>query len=316
MDNVILQVWNTLKINAPLLSETKCRIKELFLMLVILQAGGEEICVMDKLEEINKLSQREELLNWFYDNFVCQRQLVTENEDQRKIAISSETSAKFLMLIEQYQTATNPWQETNFGAQIYIENYLSQKIDLLHQIGILAHILADDETFDSSTRVTQKTQDVCNLVCDWVEANLALSMERLNVYEPFIYRYKKFVYLRSDILKEIGTRSGLLPETIGNSENEISENDTKAVIDWLDDNYGVKLMPPDNYHRELVDNLKINYKQLFVKTALVVVPLISLLPIGISFYDHLQQRPSPDLSKILLKRNLEMEKSLRHKPTR
>lgn len=94
MDNVILQVWNTLKINAPLSSETKCRIKELFLMLVILQANKQEVCVMDKLEEINKLNEREELLNWFYDNFVCQRQLVTENEAKREI-IPSETSADF-----------------------------------------------------------------------------------------------------------------------------------------------------------------------------------------------------------------------------
>lgn len=313
MDNVILQVWNALRLNTPLSSETKCRIKELSLMLIILQANEEEISVMDKLEEISKLSEQEELLNWFYDNFV--RQLTTENEVKKEI-IPSETSAEFLMLIEQYQTATNPWQETNFGAQIYVENYLSQKIDLLYQLGILANILADDETFDSSTRVTQKTQDVCNRVCEWIEASLGLSMERLNVYEPFIHRYKKFVYLRSNALKEIGTRSGLLPETIGNNENEISENDAKAVIDWLDNNYGIKLTPPDNYHRELISNLTINSKQLFTKTALLVVPLISLLPISILFYDHLHQQPSPNLSEILLKRNLEIEKSHPLKPAR
>lgn len=308
MDNTISQIWNTLKINTPLSSEIKCRIKELFLMLVLLQAN-EEICVIDKLEEINKLSEREQLLSWFYKNFVCQRQLITEDEDQRKIAISSETSGEFLMLIEQYQTATSPWQETNFGAQVYIENYLSQKIGLLYQIGILANILADDETFDSSTKVTHKTQDVCNRACNWVEANLGLSMECLNVYEPFIYRYEKFVYLRSDILKEIGTRSGLLLETIGNSENEISESDAKAIIDWLDNNYEIKLIPPDSYHRELVNNLTINYKQLFTKTALVVVSLISLLPISILVYDHFHQQPSPETAEILLKRNLELEKS-------
>ena len=82
-------------------------------------------------------------------------------------------------------------QWTNFGAQIYIENYLSQKINLLYQIGILADIIAPDETFDTSTRVTQKNQEVCNRVCNWVEANLGLSMECLNVYEPFIYIYIK-----------------------------------------------------------------------------------------------------------------------------
>lgn len=313
MDNVILQVWNTLKVNAPLSNETKCRIKELFLMLVILQANKQEICVMNKLEEINKLSKREELLNWFYDNFVCQ--LVTENEANREV-IPSKTSAEFLMLIEQYQTATNPWQETNFGAQIYIEHYLSQKIDLLYQIGFLANILTNDETFDSSTKVTQRTQDICNRVCNWVEANLGLSMGRLNVYEPFIYRYKIFVYLRSNILKEIGMRSGLLPETIENSENEISKGDAKTVIDWLDDSYGIKLIPPDNYHRELVNNLTINYKQLFTKTALLVMPLISILPISILLYDHFHQQPSPNLSEILLKRNLELEKSQSLKPAR
>ena len=70
------------------------------------------------------------------------------------MTISLETSAKIIALIERYQTTANPLQWTNFGAQIYIENYLAQKIDLLYQIGDLADILAADETFASFTRVT------------------------------------------------------------------------------------------------------------------------------------------------------------------
>ncbi|WP_342006451.1 hypothetical protein, partial [Citrobacter sedlakii] len=120
-------------------------------MLVLLHANEEEICVIDKLEEISKLSEQEQLLNWFYKNFVRQRQLSTEDEAKREITISPETSVEFLLLIEQYQTATNPLQWTNFGAQIYVENYLSQKISLLYQIGILADIVAPDETFDTAT---------------------------------------------------------------------------------------------------------------------------------------------------------------------
>ncbi len=316
MDNVIFQVWNTLKLKTPLSIETKCRIKELFLMVVLLQANEEEICVIDKLEEINKLSGQEQLLNWFYENFVRQRQLTTEDEAKREITISPETSVEFLLLIERYQTATSPLQWTNFGAQIYLENYLSQKIDLLYQIGTLANILAPDETFDSSTRVTQETQDVCDRVCRWVESNVGVAINYLNVYEPFIYRYKEFTYQRSDALKEIGVRSGLLSEEILENEDEISESDTKAVIDWLDDNYGIKLILPEKCHLEFVNNLAINYRQMFAKTVLLVVPIFVLLPVGILLYDHFHEQLSPNLSEILLERNLEVEEPLSPKPVR
>lgn len=315
MDNVIFQIWNTLKINAPLSSETKWRIKKLFLLLV-LQASEEEICVIDKLEEIDLLSEQEQLLNWFYDNFVRQRQLATEDKAKREIKISPETSAEILTLVERYQTAANPLQWTNFGAQIYFDGYLSRKIKLLYQIGTVANILNTDETFDDSTRVTHKTQDVCNIICDWIENNLGLRMERLNVYEPFIYKYKDFICSRSEALKEIGVRSGLLSEEILAREDEISEIDAKAVIDWLDDNYKIKLISPAKYHPEIVNNLTIDYRQLFAKTALLVVPLVSLLPIGILVYDRFQKQPSPNLSEILLERELEVKKSLPLKPAR
>lgn len=316
MDNVIFQIWNTLKINAPLSSETKWRIKKLFLLLVLLQANEEEICVIDKLEEINLLSEQEQLLNWFYDNFVRQRQLAIEDNAKGEITISPQTSAEILTLVERYQTAANPLQWTNFGTQIYIDGYLSRKIKLLYQIGTVANILNADETFDDSTRVTQKTQDACNITCDWIESNLGLRMERLNVYEPFIYRYKDFICSRSEALKEIGVRSGLLSEEILAREDEISEIDAKAVIDWLDDNYKIKLISPEKYHPEIVNNLAIDYRQLFTKTALLVVPLVSLLPIGILVYDRFQKQPSPNLSEILLERELEVKKSLPLKPAR
>lgn len=315
MDNVIFQIWNTLKINAPLSSETKWRIKKLFLLLVLLQANEEEICVIDKLEEINLLSEQEQLLNWFYDNFVRQRQLATEGEAKREITISPQTSAEILALVERYQTAAHPLQWTNFGDQIYIDGCLSRKIKLLYQIGTVANILNADEAFDDSTRVTQKTQDVCNIICDWIESNLGLKMERLNVYEPFIYKYKNFIYSRSEALKEIGVRSGLLSEEILAREDKISEIDAKVVIDWLDDNYQIKLISPEKYHPEIVNNLTIDYRQLFAKTALLVVPLVSLLPIGILVYDRFQKQPSPNLSEILLERELEVKKSL-PKPAR
>jgi hypothetical protein len=130
MNNVIFQIWNTLKINAPLSTETKYRIRELFLLLLLLQDNEEKICLIDKLEEINNLREQEQLLNWLYDNFIRQHQLAFEDEDLRKITISPETSAKISTLVERYQITTSPSQWTNFGAQIYIENYLSQKIDL------------------------------------------------------------------------------------------------------------------------------------------------------------------------------------------
>jgi hypothetical protein len=136
----------------------------------------------------------------------------------------------------------------------------------------------------------------------------------LNVYEPFIYRYKEFTYQRSDALKEIGVRSGLLSEEILENEDEISESDTKAVIDWLDDNYGIKLILPEKCHLEFVNNLAINYRQMFAKTVLLVVPIFVLLPLGILLYDYFHEQLSPNLSEILLERKLEVEKSLFFKP--
>ena len=138
----------------------------------------------------------------------------------------------------------------------------------------------------------------------------------MNVYEPFIHKYKNFTYHRSDALKEIGVRSSLLPEEILENEDEISEIDAKAVINWLDDNYGIKLISLEKYHPEIVNNLAINYRRLFAKTVLLVVPIVSLLPISILLYDHFYEQPSPNLSEILLERKLEVEKSLPLKPAR
>ena len=129
----------------------------------------------------------------------------------------------------------------------------------------------------------------------------------MNVYEPFIYRYKEFTYQRSDALKEIGVRSGLLSEEILENEDEISEIDAKAVIDWLNNNYGIELILSEKPHSEFTDNLAIDYQQLFAKTALLVVPVISLLPISILLYDHFHPQPSPNLSEMMLERKLKGE---------
>lgn len=325
MDNVIFQIWNTLKIDTPLSSETKWRIKELFLLLVILQANQEEICVVDKLEEINKLSEQEQLLNWFYDNFVRQCQIATEDKVFGEITISPETSAEILTLIERYQTAANPLQWTNFGAQIYVESYLSQKIDLLHQIGTLVNILAPDETFDDSTRVTQKTQDVCDRVCNWVEGYLGITMKPLNIYEPFIHKYKKFTYHRSSALKEIGTRCGLLPEEPIENEDKISEIDASLVLNWLDKTHGIKLPFPDQHSLELVDNLAscvrnsklhegdrkdilpIDCRKSYIKTALLVASIILLIPISVLVYERIQGKIFSEPHEVLLKRKLRID---------
>lgn len=197
---------------------------------------------------------------------------------------------------------------TNFGTQIYLENYLSQKIKLLYQLGFLANVLAPDETFDSYTRVTHKTQDVCDKVCRWVEDNLEITIDYVNVYEPFIYNYKKFTWQRSDALKEIGVRAGLLSEEVLESEEEISEIDAKAVIDWLDENYGIKLVTFGNYRSEIINKLTIDYRQVFIRTALLTVPIISLLPISILVYNHFQKQLSPNAYEILLERRLAAEK--------
>lgn len=222
--------------------------------------------------------------------------------------ISSETSVEITILVKQYQTATSPLQWTNFGTQIYLENYLFQKIKLLYQIGFLANILALDETFDSYTRVTEKTQDICDRVCRWVEDNLKVSIDYINVYEPFIHNYKKFTWQRSDALKEIGVRAGLLLEEVLESEKEISEVDAKAIIDWLDENYGIKLVAYENYRSEIVNLFAVSYRQMFIKTALIVVPVILLLPISILVYEHFQKQLSPNAYEILLKRKLAVDK--------
>lgn len=228
--------------------------------------------------------------------------------------ISSETSAEIMLLVKRYQTATSPLQWTNFGAQIYLENYLSQKIDLLYQIGFLAGILAPNETFDSSTRVTQETQAVCDRVCRWVESNVGVAIDYLNIYEPFIYMYKKFTWQRSDALKEIGVRSGLLPEEVFEAEDEISEVNAKVVIDWLDENYGIKLITPEKYNSEFVNKFTVNYRQVFTKVSLLAVPIISLLPISILVYDHFQKQQSLNPYGALLEKRLEVKESPPLKP--
>ena len=314
MQQLIFQVWNTLNIDAPLSSESKWRIKKLFLLLLLLQAKGEEICLINKLDQINNLTKPEEYKIWFHDNFVSQYQAIFENAVAGQMMISLETSTEIIRLIERYQAATSPLQWTNFGAQIYLENYLSQKIDLLYQIGFLAGILAPNETFDSYTRVTDKTQDVCDKVCRWVKDNIEVTIDYLNIYEPFIYMYKKFTWQRSDALKEIGVRSGLLPEEVFEAEDEISEVNAKVVIDWLDENYGVKLITPEKYHSEFVNKFTVNYRQVFTKVALLAVPIISLLPISILVYDHFQKQQSLNPYRALLEKRLEVEKSLPLKP--
>jgi len=175
------------------------------------------------------------------------------DEEERKtscqiaIVLGITEATKLFELIEQYENSPNPLQYSNFGSPIYYTHYLSKRIELLYKIGSLVKILAADETFDSSTYVNYKTQDVCNRVCQWVEEKLWLKLLPVNVYEPFIRDCQRSSLLREANLQRIGLRAGLLNEGLIDEDYELSADEAKLVVDWVQENCGVELPLPAAY---------------------------------------------------------------------
>ena len=112
--------------------------------------------------------------------------------------------------------------------------------------------MVNNEFFDSATRVDRNTQIICNRVCQWIETNLGTNVNYINVYEYFLWNYESDSrsWNRPKALKEIGVRSGLLPEESFNDSSKISINDAKLVIDWVYENYQIKLSLPEKHQLE------------------------------------------------------------------
>ena len=155
---------------------------------------------------------------------------------------------ELLTTIEQYQNSPPPLQNRNFGSQVYYYHYLSNRIELIYKIGTLANILSKVQVFDNQTKVTQETQNVCDLVIQWVENKFQIKLLQVNVYEPFIFDYYQHSYLRAEKLREIGVRAGLLEENIEvGDESRISLTDAKTVINWLKETYEINLPFPQSH---------------------------------------------------------------------
>lgn len=318
MRPLFFQVWNG--INASVSDENRTRAKELFLFLYAAECEVREnnqlrvtteLEVVQSVQELSQLViEKAQYIICFYQTLIAQYKFNHEEKIFEKNTMSLETSVEILTLIERYQTASDPWQWTNFGGQVYIESYFSQKIELLYQIGIAANILDSRETFNCYTRVTKDTQENCNKVYDWIEKNLGLTVEYINVYEPLIEEYKNFSFKRPNILKEIGVRSGLLSKKVLNKEYQISVAEAQLVIDWLHSNYSIELPFSEEELLKPFDNLAINYKQLSVKTAFVAMPVILFLAISIQAYKDFHRQLPLSSYEVLPERNLIIKKTL------
>lgn len=165
---------------------------------------------------------------------------------QEDMVLDITEPTELFRLVEQYQNSPNPLQCSNFGRPIYYKYCLSEKIDLLYKIGTLTGILASDETFDSSTYVNYKTQEVCDRVCRWIEENLWLKLPNINVYEPFIRDHQERPFLRVVTLQQIGLRAGLLNASF-DEDRKLSTHEAKLVIAWVEENYSIKLRLPEPY---------------------------------------------------------------------
>ena len=150
-------------------------------------------------------------------------------------------SLELLRVIEEYQASLEPIQWTNFSGQVYCGSYLTNRIRLLYEIGSLANILALDETFTSNTIVTQKNQDVCDSVCDWVENRLGFQIYRVNVYGLFIWNYQRYSLYRVHAIINIGIRSGLLSEDLDSNSPTTSALSARLVLNWVYEKYGIEL---------------------------------------------------------------------------
>lgn len=307
--------WNQLNFD-EIPPESQLRIKELLLILSSVNRDLQEVnesSITKKESEVREWV--EELINLIglgqYNIFACkliiQQTQALINGEQENTFLSSEASAKILKLIEQYQKSPHPLQWTNFGGQIYFESDLSRKIELLYQIGELANIISPDETFNSHTRVTKVTQEVCNKVCIWVENNFQLKMDYINIYEPFIEDYKKYTYQRTRMLKEIGTRSGLLPEEMLNNNNKMSAANAKLVIDWVYVNLKIKLELPEKSELEPELTYKAPHGLFNNLIGIVSILILAVIPLSYIFFQLYQQiveQPTLTLDKALQRQEI------------
>lgn len=313
-------------------SESQLRIKELLLILSSVNRDlqeANESSITKKDSEIR--GWVEELVNLVgsgqHNVFACelliqQAQALINEKQPENTSLSSEASAEIFKLIEQYQKSPNPSQWTNFGDKVYYESRLSSRIELLYQIGRVANIIAPNETFDSSTRVTKVTQEVCNKVCCWIETYLQLNIKYINVYEPFVEEYKKYVYERPGILKEIGTRSGILPEEFLDNNKKISVTNAKLVIDWISTNLEVELpfpekceLKPELINPELIN--KVPDKKLPNLMGIVSILILAAIPLSFIFfqvYQQLVEQPALILDEALPKQEIKKQ-AIPLKPT-
>lgn len=325
--------WNQLNFD-DIPPEAQLRIKELLLIINSINYDLHEVnrsSVITKESEVRKWAS--ELINLvgleesnnLAGNLLIQQAKALINSEQNNTFLSSEASIKILNLIEQYQKSAAPLQWTNFGSQIYLEGNLSRKIQLLYQIAEVANITTSDEIFNSYTRVTKTTQDVCNRVCHWVENNLALNMDYINVYEPFIEEYRRRIYERSKILKEIGTRSGLLPAEFLDNNQKISEANAKLVIDWIATDLKIELPFPEksdleaestykalynNYESELEPTYKVPYNLFSNSLGILKILILIVIPFSsmfFHFYPQIIEQSALTLDDTLLKQELKKQ---------
>lgn len=304
--------WNQLNFD-DIPPESQLRIKELLLIINSINYDLHEVnrsSVITKESEVREWAS--ELINLvgleqsnnLAGNLLIQQAKALINAEQNNTLLDSEASTKILNLIEQYQKSSNALQWTNFGSQIYLESNLSRKIELLYQIGKIASLISSDETFDCYTRVTKVTQEVCDQVCSWVENNLGLNMECINVYEPFIEEYKRRNYERPKLLKEIGLRSGILPEKFGGNNQKLSVANARFVIDWIYTNLKIELPFPEKCELELGLNDKVPHNwfyNLIGVVSLLILITIPFSPIYFHFYQKLVEQSALTSDDALLK---------------
>lgn len=310
--------WNQLSFD-DIPVESQLRIKELLLILNSLNYDlhklnrslviNKELEVREWVEELISLVSLEQSNNLTGKVLIQQAKAIMSG-DKINILLSLEASAKILELIEQYQKSANPLQWTNFGSQIYLECNLSRKIELLYQIGHIASIISPNETFDSYTRVDEVTQKICNEVCSWIENNLGLTINYINVYEPFIHNYKRFVFERSETLKEIGTRSGILSEELLENKQRISVADARLVLDWIYVNFKIELPFPEEYKPEpgLINKASHNwFYNLIGIICLLILIVIPLSPMSFNLYQQLVEQSALNPDKPLPKQKIKKQ---------
>ena len=253
--------WNQLNFEKYPPSQ-RLRLKELFLIFYSIQFDWDEfnknsnLSTLDEIlswvEELRKLAGEDQYMVFACEVLVQEVRNQVDNSVQSNMFVFSENSFELLDLLEKYQNSESPVSSTNFQGEFYSETLLCNRIELLYKIGKTAKVLVNNEFFDSATRVDRNTQIICNRVCQWIETNLGTNVNYINVYEYFLWNYESDSrsWNRPKALKEIGVRSGLLPEESFNDSSKISINDAKLVIDWVYENYQIKLSLPEKHQLE------------------------------------------------------------------